>query len=165
MLDGQWRPYNNTGIKMEYEMQTVIHETPWVKTLIGLSKQHDPAVSYGDEIRTTLNPVWEAVHENQVAVTGINHVVYSADGAIFCGLECKGEPPVIPGLVQRRIEFPRYAYYCHTGLYERIPQAYETMQAELERLGLHTMAPSMEIYGHWNDDPEQLVTEILQSIA
>jgi hypothetical protein len=139
-------------------------DTPWQKTLVGLSKRHDPRISYGDEIRQQLSPVWEAVRRDQVAVTGINHVLYGEQHEIFCGLEFNGEPVPVPGLELRRVELAHHAYYRHTGPYEQIPEAYSAMQAELSRLGLRSVPPGLEIYGHWNEDPQKLVTEILMSV-
>lgn len=146
-------------------MQITIFDTPWQKTLLGLSKLHDPAVSYGDEIRAQLGPVWEAVRRDQVAVTGINHVLYGEQQEIFCGLECTGEAVPVPGLELRRVELAHYAYYRHTGPYEQIPEVASAMQAELGRLGLRPTLPGLEIYGHWTDDPQKLVTEILMSVV
>jgi hypothetical protein len=146
-------------------MQVIISETPWAKTLIGLAKQHDPALTYGAEIQAALGPVWEAVRRNKTLVTGINHVLYGAEGELFCGLECSGEPVDVPGLVLRQIEICRYAYLRHTGPYEQIPQAYAALEAEIKRLGLHPKPPSLEIYGHWNANPNLLETEILQTVA
>ncbi len=141
-----------------------IIETPWMKTLIGLSIKHDPAQTYGDEIRTTLGPVWEAVRRDQIATMGINHVFYGEQDEVFCGLEFKGEPSAVPGLELRRIELARYAYYRHVGPYEQIPAAYAILKSELESLGLRPVLPGLEIYGHWNEDPQKLVTEIIQNI-
>jgi hypothetical protein len=146
-------------------VQTTIIDTPWIKTLVGLAKRHDPALSYGDEIRQQLGPVWEAVRRDKVAVTGINHVYYGEQNEVFCGVEFSGMPVNIPGLRLRRIELVQYAYYRHAGPYELIPKAYSMMQAEIERLGMRQVSPGMEIYGHWNDDPQKLVTEILLSVA
>ena len=146
-------------------MQISIIDTPWVKTQIGISKRHDPAMSYGDEIRLQLGPVWEIVRRDQIATTGINHVLYGEQEEVFCGLECKGEPVPAAGLELRRIELALYAYCRHTGPYELIPVVYTAMQAEIKRLGMRQIPPGMEIYGHWNDDPQKLVTEILLSVA
>ena len=146
-------------------MQITISDTPWQKILLGVSKRHDPAMSYGDEIRQMLGPVWEAVRRDQIAVTGINHVLYGEQQEVFCGLECRGEVAALPGLELRRIELAHYACYRHTGPYEQIPEMTRAMQAELSRLGLRSVLPALEIYGHWNDDPQKLVTEILMSVV
>ncbi len=145
-------------------MEIIISDTPWQKTLLGISRRHDPGLSYGDEIRIQLGPVWEAVRSHGIATTGINHVFYGEGDEVFCGLECREAPASVPGLELRRVELPRYAYYRHTGPYELIPQAYTRMQSELSRLGLRSVPPGLEIYGHWNDDPQKLVTEILMSV-
>lgn len=146
-------------------MLITINDRPWLKTLVGLSKRHDPDLSYGDEIRAILDPVWAEVRRSQTPVTGINHVLYAEENEIFCGLECRGDPSGMPELELRRIELDHYAYYRHVGPYEQIPQAYAAMRAEVERLGMRFTQPGLEIYGHWNDDPQQLVTEILQTVV
>jgi hypothetical protein len=146
-------------------MQIQIVDTPWVKTLVGVSKRHDPSLSYGDEIRVLLGPVWEAVRRDKIATTGINHVYYGEQDEIFCGLEFSGAPVPLPGLTQRRIELGPYAYYRHIGPYELIPEAAHAVHAEVERLGLWSILPMMEIYGHWNEDPQKLETEILISVS
>lgn len=146
-------------------MQITISETPWVKTLFGLAKTHDPSQSYGDEIVAFLSAVWEAVHKNQIATTGINHVVYGENGEYFCGLECNGQLQQIPGLIQRRVTLERYAYYKLTGPYSEIPRVYREMQTEINRLALQAVAPAVEIYGHWTDDPGKLETAILIQIS
>jgi effector-binding domain-containing protein len=154
-----------TGNRKEYEMQITISETPWVKTLFGLAKTHDPSHTYGEEIVALLGPVWEAVHKNQVATTGINHAVYGENGEYFCGLECTGQTQPIPGLIQRRITLDRYAYSKLTGPYSEIPRVYDEINAEIKRLGRRAIAPAVEIYGHWNDDPGKLETEILIHVS
>jgi hypothetical protein len=146
-------------------MQIDIIDIPWIKTLAGLSLRHDPAQSYGDEIRVGLGPVWEAVRGSQVATTGINHVWYGAQDEIFCAVECSPEPVAVPGLEFRRIELGHYAYCRLVGPYELIPEAYQAMRTEAERLGLQLTLPGLEIYGDWNDDPQKLVTENLWTVA
>jgi len=136
-------------------------ETLWTKTLFGLSKYHDSSLNYGDEIRALLGPVWEAVHKSKIATTGINHVVYGENGEYFCGLECLKMLEHIPGLIQRRVTLEHYAYYKLTGPYSEIPRIYSEMHAELKRLGFQPTAPTIEIYGHWNDDQTKLETEFL----
>ena len=112
-----------------------------------------------------LGPVWGAVRLNQVATTGINHALYGANGEYFCGLECIGQTLSIPGLLQRQVRLERYAYAKLTGSYSQIPRAYDDIRAEIKHLGLCAVAPAVEIYGHWNDDPTKLETEILICVS
>lgn len=146
-------------------MEITLVETPWTKLLLGQAGRHDRARSYGDEIRELLNPVWESVRRDQLAVTGINHVFYGEQDEIFCGVEFKGEPRPVSGLELRRIVIDRYLYYRHTGPYEQIPDAYARMRAEAGRRGEAPVSRSLEIYGHWNEDPGKLETEILIGLA
>ena len=146
-------------------MNIIMVETPWVKTLFGLTDIHDPSRRYGEEIVALLGPVWKAVRLNLIATTGINHAVYGENGEYFCGLECVSQSQPIPGLIQRQITLERYAYSKLIGPYSQIPRVYDEIRAEIKRLGLQAVAPAVEIYGHWNDDPAKLETEILICIG
>ena len=146
-------------------MKITISETPWVKTLFGLVKTHDPSRSYGEEIVGLLGQVWEAVRKNQIATTGINHVIYGEKGEYFCGLECTGQTQPVPGLIQRQVTVERYAYSKLIGPYSEIPRVYTEMHAEIKRLALRAVPPAVEVYGHWNDDPSRLETEILIHVS
>lgn len=142
-------------------MQVTIVDTPWVKTLYGLASVHTSSRSVGDEIRELLSPVWEAVRSHQITTTGINHVVYEANGVYFCGLEVPSLPKEIPGLTKKQIELPRYVYCKHIGPYEEIPKSYALMDVEMEKRSLQPLSTSVEIYGHWNDNQALLETELL----
>jgi len=144
-------------------MDMIIVETPWVKTLYGLSSVHVASRKVGDEIRELLDPVWKAVRAYQIKSTGINHVVYGENGEYFCGVECPSLSQEIPGLIKKQFRLDQYAYFKHIGPYSGIPQAYAHMAEEMGKLSLRPGSTSIEIYGHWNNDENLLQTELLIS--
>jgi hypothetical protein len=144
-------------------MQITIVETPWTRTLLGLSGIHAPSRTVSDEIVELLGLVWDAVRLRQITTTGINHVVYGANGEYFCGLESNSPTLDIPGLIKNQVSLERYVYYKYTGPYSGIPQAYSEIFTEMERRSLQPIPPSVEIYVHWDIDPTLLETELLLS--
>jgi effector-binding domain-containing protein len=151
----------SVGVKMKLN----IVNTPFELTLYGKSKTHDRAKSYGDELPELLNGVWEKVKRDHIPTTGINHVVYGDQDEIFAGvaITMPGEP--IAGLAVREIVLHRYAYYKYVGPYAGLPQANQEIRLEIERQGLETTVPMLEIYGHWNEDESKLETELLYNIS
>jgi hypothetical protein len=144
-------------------MQITIVETPWKRTLLGLSRIHDPSRTESDEVVELLGSVWEAVRIRQITTTGINYVVYGASGEYFCGLESNSPTLEIPGLIKNQISLDQYVYYKHIGPYSGIHKSYSEIIIEMEKRSLHRIPPSVEIYGHWNIDPTLLETELLLS--
>ena len=53
----------------------------------------------------------------------------------------------------------------HTGPYQRLGETYDAMATYARANGLDISGPFWEIYGHWNDDPAWLETEIFHLIA
>jgi effector-binding domain-containing protein len=145
-------------------MDIKIVDSPLELKLSGVAKTHDPAKNYGDELIELLNVVWESVKRRGIPTTGINHVVYGDQGEVFAGvvITTPGEPQ--EGLSVREIALKRYAYYKHIGPYTGLPQANKEMAQEIDRLGLVRKAPLIEIYGHWNEDPAKLETELIYAL-
>lgn len=145
-------------------MNIEIMDSPWVLTLTGTEKIHDPDKSVGVELIELLNKVWEAVKSRDLPNTGINYAVYGSQGEIFAGvvITAEGEPP--QGLVTRQVVLERCAAAKYIGPYSGIPQAYQEMEEEIKRRGLVRKAPSIEIYGHWTEDPATLETDLVWAL-
>ena len=76
-------------------MQIQIIDLSLTLHLTGLSKTHDPARSYGEELIELLNVVWETVNNRGVLTTGINHAVYDEQDEIFAGVEITTPDPYL----------------------------------------------------------------------
>ena len=146
-------------------MQLQIVDSRLTLHLKGLSKTHDPAKSYGEELIELLNVVWETVKSRGIPTTGINHAVYGEHGELFAGVEISVPDTPLVGLVPMDIVLERYAYYKHVGPYTALPEAHAQMAGEIRARSLVHAPPVIEIYGHWNEDPAKLVTELIYPLA
>ncbi len=133
-------------------MQLVIHDEPLVVRLFGASLLHDPAMSFGAEIRVLLDRVWHVIRSRTLMHKGINWVLYDADGRVFAGVELGTDAPGGSGLELRDVRLGRYAVWKHVGPVERIGDAYEGMKRAIVSTGLTKGYPLIEKYGHWTGD-------------
>lgn len=145
-------------------MKIEIIDSPWVLTLTGAEKIHDPDKNVGDELIELLNKVWEAVKSRGLPNTGINYAVYGSQGEIFAGvvITAGAEPP--QGLITHQVVLERRVVARYIGPYGGIPQAYQEMEEEIQRRGLVRRSPSIEIYGHWTEDPSKLETDLVWAL-
>jgi hypothetical protein len=67
-------------------------------------------------------------------------------------------------LIHKTVSLPKYAYYKHIGPYSELKTTYKAAREEFKKAGIQTGLPSIEIYGHWTNDPSKLETEVLWSI-
>ena len=54
-----------------------------------------------------------------------------------------------------------HACYRHIGPYHLLGNAHAAMHAELEKIDASVTRPSLEIFGHWQEDESKLETDIL----
>jgi hypothetical protein len=108
--------------------------------------------------------MWKIVKENKLANKGLNIWVYDDQARMFCGVELESSPVNNFGMEQRDITLKKYAWYKHVGPYNLLFEANEKMRKELQKLGLKYGPPSLEIYGHYEPDPQKLETEIIYTI-
>ncbi len=142
-------------------MSPEIREIPFAKRLYGRSKPVLENQKPVEAMFAAMNETWEIVRSNSIPNAGLNHILYTQAQQVFAGLEITSRIEPAWGLEQVDLALPRYIYYRHTGAYDLLGQAYARVAAEITARGLATSGMSLEIYGHWNEDPAQLVTELL----
>ena len=108
--------------------------------------------------------MWQIVKSKEIENKGINIWVYEPNEKIFTGVELYERPGQDIGLEHKVVDFPKYAWYKHTGPYHLIKQVGQNMRDELGRMGFLTNLPYVEIYGHWTNDKTKLETELLMSL-
>ena len=108
--------------------------------------------------------MWRAIRANNLKNKGLNVWVYESNEKVFAGVELESIPNNNTGLEYKSLSLPKYAYYKHVGPYNLIKQAGQMMNEEVRKKGLGTMLPYIEIYGHWNNDPEKLETELFMCL-
>ena len=145
-------------------MNLDIRTEPLVVTLFGASTIHDPNKSYGEEIRSLLDRVWPVVRAGELKHKGINWVVYDAGLAMFAGVEIENAGAAAEGLEQRTIRLERYVICKHVGPYHLLGQTGDALKAEMQARGLAFGPPHIEVYGHWNDDPLKLETDLIHAL-
>ncbi|OWK45531.1 GyrI-like domain-containing protein [Fimbriiglobus ruber] len=118
---------------------------------------------YGEVGFRLMNELWQVVKSTNTPTTGINHWVYLSDGRMFVGVELRNPQPLsIPDpLEPLEFELERHMKHVHVGPYQALPQKWKELKAELATRGEVIGSPSLEVYGHYCDDPSKLETTIL----
>ncbi|MCQ6557792.1 GyrI-like domain-containing protein [Paenibacillus mendelii] len=129
--------------------------------LYGVTKQVEPSKSYGDAIKKLLDEVWTEVRGKKLSHNGINHVLYDCDNLLFAGVELLSPVESDSVLMKREVSFHHYAYWKHIGPYSQLGATHDSIRQAIQASGRQRTYPSMEIYGHWDEDPYKLQTEIL----
>ena len=120
--------------------------------------------NYGQTGFKLMNKMWETVRANALKNKGTNVWVYESNGKMFAGVELEATPENDMGLELKQISMAKYAYYKHIGSYSGLAGAYSKMRAYLAENNFRASYPSLEIYGHWNQDESKLETEILLNL-
>jgi effector-binding domain-containing protein len=118
----------------------------------------------GKAIRAGLDQVWPHINDR----SGLNVVVYHPSEPTGLGNEFDIETGVeVPeGFVPKppvyltRTPSGRAVTTAHFGSYTEMAGAYRAIEDYVRREGLRLTGPSWEVYGHWNDDPAKVRTDI-----
>jgi hypothetical protein len=142
-------------------MNFEIRETPFEKRLYGRSKSILENQTPRTVMFAAMDETWGIVRGRAVPNAGLNHIIYTNARQVFAGLEISVTVDPSWGLERVDLVIPRYLYYRHVGPYDLLAGVYRRIDAEIDVKGLTRTGQSLEIYGHWNDNPSELVTEIL----
>ena len=112
-----------------------------------------------------MDKMWREIQAIGLKTKGINHWVYLPDSMMFTGVELADGVTANGPLEPLDVSLKRYLRYVHTGPYSTLPQIWPQLVAELKQLGETPAKPSLEIYGHWNEDPSKCETTILISLC
>jgi len=141
-------------------MQAEIVNSPFSVSLIG-KKGRSADQCWGELGRQLMDAMWPEVRRLGIANTGINHWVYLPDSHLFTGVQPTADVKDLGSLEKLHVELTQYARYVHRGPYSELHQVWPTLMRQLSDAGRAHGYPSLEIYGHWTDDPSQLTTTIL----
>src|SRR5205823_4572451 len=94
------------------------------------------------------------------------HVAVYLDCAIHLevGVEIGGTFTASDSVVPSATPAGTVATVTHVGDYARLGDAHEAIRAFCRQRGLELAGPSWEIYGHWNDDPRKVTTDVFYLI-
>jgi effector-binding domain-containing protein len=147
---------------MSYEIELV--DMP--ATLMAAVRAKTDRAALGKTIRSSFDIVYAFLRQNSIRHLGLNVVVYF-DGEINieCGVR-EPEPFESTGEVRcTTTPSGRAAHVVYFGPYTEMAEAYATLDAWCKEHGQKRVGPSWEAYGHWNDDPAQLRTDIYDLVA
>lgn len=111
------------------------------------------------------NKMWQEVKSKNLKHLGINVWVYESGKKMYAGVGLKEPPPDNTPLEQKTIHLQSYAYYKHLGPYDKIAESGSKCLEKLNRQGIKTCLPYLEIYGHWLPDASKLETEMLWNLC
>ena len=141
-------------------MQIEIIDAPLRISLFGyhgsLDRESVPVVG-----KRLMDKMWREVQANGLKTKGINHWVYLPDSMMFTGIELAEGATANGTLEPLEVSLERYLRYVHTGPYSELPQIWPQLVDGLKQQGEVPAKPSLEIYGHWNQDPSKCETTIL----
>ena len=120
--------------------------------------------------------VWDLMRARGIESTGHNVVVYwdepgkdllrSPEGIeVDIGAEILAPFESDQELISTSTPAGRFISAIHTGPYDRLGEAYDTIHSHCRAEGLPLAGPYWEFYGHWNDDPSQLETTVYCLLA
>ena len=144
-------------------MQIEIIDTPLQISLFGYYGSLD-GKSVPEVGKSLMDKMWREVQALGLKTKGINHWVYLPDSMMFTGIELAEGTPAVGTLEPLEVSLERYVRFVHTGPYSALPQIWPQLVAEIKQRGETPTKPSLEIYGHWNEDPSKCETTILISL-
>lgn len=140
-----------------------IVNAPIMIQVLGIELQHDPARTYGEEItgEKGLGWVWSKIPRPKPESIGRNVAVYDLHGRLFVGVECSDDTLQVNGLQNRLFTIKDCVRYIQRGSYSKFAESYDQIQALFATHAWEKGYPTIEIYGHWEEDESKLTVEIL----
>ena len=121
------------------------------------SRREDLSVN----IPKALDPVWKFLRARPELKPGLNVVVYLAGPRkMEVGVQVAGAFEPAEGIVCTHSPAGLAAHGVHIGPYSELGKTYDALHAWIADNNFRMMGPFWEVYGHWNDDPQQLRTDI-----
>jgi len=107
--------------------------------------------------------MWQVIKRSGLKNKGKNIWVYEENQKIFAGVELE-QMDRGTELEQKIVDLKKYAYCKHIGPYNLIKQNGQRMSEWLAKNEYQTIAPYIEIYGHWTNDETKAETELLMNL-
>ena len=142
-------------------MNIEIISKPLVIDIYGFSGQANNK-NYVAKAFQLSDKMWQIVKKYELKNKGNNIWVYENNDHVFAGVELEVENTV--NLEHKNISLNKYAYYKHIGPYNLISESGKRMKQELQKEGISTCLPYIEIYGHWTKDETKLETELFMCL-
>ncbi len=128
----------------------------------------DPA-DLAEQIEKSFTVVYAAVNSGKIQQPGQNVIVYRALGSgkveVECGVQVSGRFDGFGQLSWRETPAGRAATTSHYGPYALLGETHAALVAWARGHGLQPTGTFWEVYGDWNDDPQQLRVDIFHQVS
>lgn len=133
-----------------------VEAVPTVATRASVRREEIP-----NAIRAGLDPIWKFIRTKPELKFGFNVVVYlEGPKRMEIGVQLPGEYEVPAGIIRTQSPAGLAARAVHWGSYAELGRTYDAIHAWMKANKLKPTGPFWELYGHWNDDPAKLRTDI-----
>ena len=120
----------------------------------------------GKTITSSFDIVYAFLRGNSILNLGLNVVVYLDSNLNLEVGVLVPEPFVSNGVVlNSATPAGLAAHVTYFGPYDKMGPAYTALEEWCQSQGRKMIGPSWEAYGHWNDDPAQLRTDIYSLVS
>lgn len=117
-------------------------------------------------IPAALGTIWPFLRSNPEMKPGLNVVVYlEGPRRMEVGVQVHAQPEAPSEIVYSQTPSGLAAHGVHIGPYSDLERSYDALHAWISANKLCMKGPFWEVYGHWNDDPQQLRTDIYFLVA
>jgi len=115
-----------------------------------------------------LDEVYTTTKAHNIKTLGINVMVYYHLGGsameVECGVQVASRFEPLGNVVCSETPKGTAATIAHIGPYNRMRESYQALDAWRREQGHRQTGTSWEIYGHWNDEPAKLRTDLFQLV-
>jgi len=130
-------------------------------TVLAAVRKRTTFEALGATIIKSLDEVYAFLRTAPVKQKGLNVVVYFDDVInIEAGVQVSSEFEPTGTVICSATPAGTAARTIHYGPYSALGEAHEAIRAWCAKNGKTLAGPNWEVYGHWNDDPRKLRTDV-----
>ncbi|MGD9722171.1 MAG: GyrI-like domain-containing protein [Pirellulales bacterium] len=151
-------------------MTYVVELTEVAPLPIAVVQRRSTIANLSQVIPPACGEVWNFIRANSIPHTGLNLVVYRGTQGcsqldLECGVIVSASFSGTETIASTTTPHGRAATTVHMGPYHRLGDANQAIRDWCDARHLALTGVSWEIYGHWNDDPAQLRTDVFWLVA
>lgn len=127
------------------------------------------AAELAEQIESSFTAVYAAVSGGNIQQPGQSVIIYRQRGSgeveVECGVQVPSRFEGLGEVIYRETPGGRAATTTHHGPYDRVGETHSALVAWVRSHGLRPTGICWEVYGDWNDDPQELRIDIFHQVA
>ena len=151
---------------LNHREMVVVQAEPMSLAVVAI--ETEPA-DLAEQIEKSFTVVYAAVSSGKIQQPGRNVIIYRALGGgdidVECGVQVAGSFDGFGQLAYRETPAGRAATTTHYGPYALLGETHAALVAWARSHGLQPTGTFWEVYGDWNDDPQQLRVDIFHQVS